>query len=176
MFIPSQQTEANTLLTHLQAFCQSNKHQLFDATLSTNAAAVIRQKVIETTNEMKQTDGIIFEASQPDFNLGKYLTLAIQFHKPILLLYQSQLPTEFITEQSRLISTKEYSLDNLDQLSVTLRDFTKLMNQQRLLYRFNLMISKDLNSYLMDKAREKSVSKADYIRQLIVNDMETVQS
>lgn len=125
--------------------------------------------------EMKKTDCLVVEASQPSFDLGRNITLAIQQHKPILLLYKNALSKEFVFGSSRLINSSQY-IENETNVDKILSDFFKKVKKQRLHYRFNLMISRDINSYLMDKARFSGISKADYIRQLISEDMNTTEN
>lgn len=173
IFIPSESAQHQSINPKIISFCEQNNHKLFDGTIDINASAeVIKKQTITLMSEIKQTDGVIFESSIPSFNQGRYLTLALQSHKPILLLYKNSLPTEFANEQNRLITTQMYEDESHINVDTAFKEFLKLVKKQRLLYRFNLMISKDLNSYLMDRARENGVSKADYIRQLIVQDMD----
>ena len=174
IFIPSESPQFQKVNQTILSFCEDEGHKVYDATIDPQFSPEKAKKLSTTLSaEIKQTDGIIFEASNPSFNQGRYLTLALQAHKPILLLYRDKLPTEFATEQSRLITTQPYNSNSIDELNTSLKEFLKIVKKQRLLYRFNLMISKDLNSYLMDKARHSGVSKADYIRQLIVQDMDS---
>lgn len=174
IFIPSEIAQDKKLNETIVSFCTSQGHKVFDATIDEKSTPDdVKKKINDLIAEIKQTDAIIFEVTQPSFNQGRYLTLALQNHKSILLLYRDNLSSEFVsTEQSRLISTYEYQKNDTISLENGIKEFIKLVKKQRLLYRFNLMISKDLNSYLMDKSREQGVSKADYLRNLIVQDMD----
>lgn len=128
--------------------------------------------IAQTTKEIKKADGIIFESTSTNFDLGRLLTLALLQHKPLLLLQMKGHEKDLELGESRLVTKKTYTKGNEKQIQSALEKFIKIIEKQRLSYRFNLMLSRDINTYLMDQAQSKSISKADYIRTLIVRDME----
>ncbi|PIZ66423.1 hypothetical protein COY14_00345 [Candidatus Roizmanbacteria bacterium CG_4_10_14_0_2_um_filter_36_9] len=125
----------------------------------------------QTMKEIKKADGIVAEVSQTNFDLGRLLTITLLQHKPMLILEPKGSTQSLELGESRLVNTKNYELDNLKKLEKNFQDFAQVIEKQRLSYRFNLMLSRDINTFLMDKAQEMSISKADYIRTLIEREM-----
>lgn len=128
-------------------------------------------KLAQITREIKKSDALVVEASTTNFDLGRLMTLAIFQHKPLLILQEKGKEQGIDLGANRLVNNKSYVLKKITDLEKKLEDFMKAVKKQRLTYRFNLMLSRDINSYLMDQAKEKSISKADYIRSLIIQDM-----
>ena len=57
-------------------------------------------------------------------------------------------------------------------IETILAGFFKTVAKQRLLYRFNFMMSREMDGFVREKAKNNGMSKADYIRTLILQDME----
>jgi len=128
-------------------------------------------KLAKITREIKKSDALVVEASMTNFDLGRLMTLAIFQHKPLLLLQVKGNVQNVDLGANRLVNSKTYTLNKGADLEKKLEDFMKAVKKQRLTYRFNLMLSRDINTYLMEQAQEKGISKADYIRSLIIQDM-----
>lgn len=128
-------------------------------------------KFSRTIREIKKTDGLVVEASSPTFDMGRIMTLAIFQHKPLLILQKKGAKVPLELGANRLVNTKTYLPEKGAELERKVEDFIKAIHKQKLTYRFNLMLSRDINAYLMEQAAEKGISKADYIRSLIVQDM-----
>ncbi len=128
-------------------------------------------KLSKAVREVKKTDGVVVEATHANFDMGRMMTLAIFQHKPILLLQQKGAGSDIELGANRLVNTKSYQAEKPAELERKLEDFVKGMKRQKLTYRFNLMLSRDINGYLLEQSAEKGISKADYIRSLIVQDM-----
>ncbi len=128
-------------------------------------------KLAKITREIKKADALVVEATVTNFDLGRLMTLAIFQHKPLLLLQQKGQEQSIELGANRLVNSKSYLLNKVPDLEKKLEDFMKAVKKQRLTYRFNLMLSRDINAYLMDQAQDKGISKADYIRSLIIQDM-----
>lgn len=127
--------------------------------------------IAQITRQVKKSDAVVVEATNTNFDLGRLLALAIFQHKPVLLLQQKGNKQPVDLGNNRLVNTKSYLPDKEAELVKKLADFMIVVQKQRLTYRFNLMLSRDINTYLMAKAQEMGLSKADYIRTLIVQDM-----
>jgi len=123
------------------------------------------------TREVKKADALVVEATSTNFDMGRLMTLAIFQHKPLLILQQRGKELQIDLGANRLVNTKSYTAEKLADLEKKLEDFMRAVKKQRLTYRFNLMLSRDINGYLMEQAQEKGISKADYIRTLIIQDM-----
>ncbi|MBP9690496.1 hypothetical protein KBD81_00285 [Candidatus Woesebacteria bacterium] len=129
------------------------------------------QPLANTTRAIKKADAIVVEATTTTFDMGRLMTLAIFQHKPVLILQRKGAGLDIELGANRLVNNKTYSEDKLPDLDRKLEDFMKAVQKQRLTYRFNLMLSRDINGYLMEQSTEKGISKADYIRSLIIQDM-----
>lgn len=150
---------------------KNNKHTAIDTSFTQD----MKNKsghIANITKEIKKADGIVIEATITNFDLGRLITLALLQHKPVLILQQRGSSTNLDLGESRLVSNKKYKDGDEKILLKYLKDFAEDVKKQRLSYRFNLMLSRDINSYLMDQATAKNISKADYIRTLIIQDME----
>ena len=123
------------------------------------------------TTEIKKADALVVEASQSNFELGRFITLALQQHKPVLMLQKKNKPNPLLVGSSRLISMENYLPEKTQDLKKTIESFFKTAKKQRLLYRFNFMMSSDMNEFLSKKAQTAGVSKADYIRNLVIEEM-----
>jgi len=128
--------------------------------------------IAQSTKEIKKADGIIVESSMTNFDLGRLLTLSLLQHKPVLLLQMKGHERDLELGESRLVTKKAYNPTDEKDIEKSVSKFIKIIEKQRLSYRFNLMLSRDINTYLMDQAQVKGISKADYIRTLIHHDME----
>ncbi len=128
-------------------------------------------KLAKITREIKKSDALVVEGSTTNFDLGRLMTLAIFQHKPLLILQEKGKEQDVELGANRLVNNKTYTLKKSADFEKKIEDFIKAVKKQRLTYRFNLMLSRDINSYLMDQATDKGISKADYIRSLIIQDM-----
>ncbi len=148
---------------------KSFKHVCFDGSFPLDENR-FENHAAQLTREIKKADALVVEATESNFNIGRFITLALQQHKPTLLLQQTPGGAPLLIGTSRLVSTKQYEDMEMDAPR-QLETFLKIAKKQRLNYRFNIMLSRDLNSYVLDKAQSQGMSKADYIRDLIVHDM-----
>lgn len=122
--------------------------------------------------DIKNADGVIIEATRPTLDIGRFIATAFQYHKPVLVLYQGTIPDTLADDSHSLMTIKEYHETKPRELEhKILSQFVTKVENRKLLYRFNLMLNKEMNMYLMDKAKKQGVSKADYIRTLIYKDM-----
>jgi len=146
------------------------KHTVIDGSF-TDHSKINSSILADTTRVVKKADAIVVEATITTFDMGRLMTLAIFQHKPLLILQEKGAGREIELGANRLVNNKTYDLEKVSDLDRKLEDFMKAVQKQRLTYRFNLMLSRDINSYLMEQSVEKGISKADYIRSLIVQDM-----
>lgn len=74
-----------------------------------------------------------------------------------------------------MITFVKYTEKAMEEMETILKPFFTDIKKKRLLYRFNLMLSREMNIFLGHRSREHGVSKADYVRQLIVRDLGTTE-
>lgn len=147
------------------------KHALVDGSFDSNTPKKA-QHIANATREIKRSDAIIIEATETNFDLGRLLTLTVLQHKPVLIFQLKGKGEHLELGSNRLVVYKKYIPEKKEDIGKSIQSFMKVVEQQRLTYRFNLMLSKNINTYLMDSAQQRGISKADYIRNLIFSDME----
>lgn len=128
----------------------------------------LRDRAQTIADAIKKAECVICEVSTITVETSRFISLALQFHIPTLFLYKEENNEMQAFEISRFLTMKKYDDATLD---VRLKEYFKQIQKQRLLYRFNLMLSHELGQYVLDKSEGKRISKADYIRQLIIRDM-----
>ncbi|MFA9289125.1 MAG: hypothetical protein ACEQSA_04570 [Weeksellaceae bacterium] len=165
------QTEANK---HLLSTLKAQDVQLLDGTYPETTDRVLLQKYeAQVVKEIKKCDAVVIEASKSTFDLGRFMTLGMQQFKPVLLLQQNEANAAPVLLTSQRLSTlHRYTLTDKKKLEEGLVSFLEDVKKQKLHYRFNLMLNDDINDYLLEKAGAKGISKADYIRNLILDDMD----
>lgn len=148
------------------------KHSIWETTLSSNPTQKSSKDAAILTKEIKKADALVVEATESNFELGRFITLALQQHKPVLMLQNENKIVPLLLGSSRLVSLETYKDENKKEMTNILASFFKTVAKQRLLYRFNFMMSREMDAFVRDKAKENGMSKADYIRTLIMTDME----
>jgi TPP-dependent 2-oxoacid decarboxylase len=167
---PPQSDHEQNRLSLITSLCKKLGVEVIPGYTKKGSGNKLQYKTISA--EIKQADGVIIEASRPTLDIGRFIATALQYHKPVLILYQGELPDVLADDTHTLVTIKEYEEPKHDHLEQKiLSSFLTKVEKKKLLYRFNLMLSKEMNMYLMDKAKTKGVSKADYIRTLITDDM-----
>ena len=166
------ETNNSEIKTQYEAICKritDQKNTLFDGAFPSDPTKH-EDHASQLTREIKKADALVVEATESNFNLGRLITIAIQQHKPVLMLQKEQKSTPVVIGSSRLIIIKPYKTN--DEITESIKDFFKIAKKQRLNYRFNLMLSRDIDVYLSEKSKDRAISKADYIRELLIQDME----
>lgn len=112
---------------------------------------------------------VIVEATIINPEISVLISRALQHHVPTLLLYRDNNPDVMVFEPSRFLTLKKYTHKSLED---RIEMFLRRIKKDRLIYRFNLMLNRELGAYVMDQSKKRKVSKADYIRSLILSDMD----
>lgn len=126
---------------------------------------------VSISNEIKNADAVIITPSISGIELGGCISLALQHRKNTLLCYSKTKPESILFSSSHLITMIKWTDKTKDQLDEIMRPFFNDTKKKKLLYRFNLMLSREMNIFLDRKSRDHAVSKADYVRQLVLKDM-----
>lgn len=159
--------------------CQKNGHDVYDdytfkhtpAILAKSSISNLKRNYKKITAKIKACDIVIAETTQSSTGVGRYIGVALQYHKPVLVLYTTYPPRALLADPTRLITIKKYNPHSIKVLEAKLHQFFIQAENKLYTYRFNIMLSNEINEYLHDKSKENNVSKADYLRNLIVNDM-----
>ncbi len=124
------------------------------------------------TQQIKQSDAVIIEATYPSIGTGHYMTIALHHLKPVLVLYQENPHGVLVGDPNRLLVLKKYTPSDDNKLHDTIKKFLATAAKKKLKNRFNIMLNDETTQYLDQEARKRNVSKADVIRTLIQKDIE----
>ncbi|MDQ6985869.1 MAG: hypothetical protein Q9M91_00240 [Candidatus Dojkabacteria bacterium] len=111
-------------------------------------------------------DAVIIDGTHPSFRLGYEATIATQHKKPTLVVSKTKDYSDLINAPYLYgaIYTK-YTISEI------VTNFLNEAKKKALRHRFNLMISDEEKEYLDQKSLFEGVSKAEYIRNLVRNDL-----
>lgn len=129
----------------------------------------------ETVKAINESDAVVLEGTYDTSSVGKQLTLALNNRTPVLILYFQNIKSnpsldKFIDSQtSKLVRKSQYTKENIKNV---LKDFFDWAEENTKLVRFNLEIDRKLDNHLRKKAGKEGSSKAEVIRNLILEDME----
>lgn len=123
-------------------------------------------------SQMLQCDGLVFEGTHSSTGAGFLLSQALQKNIPTLFLTQENYSGLYLADPNRLLLIKKYDPMDTEGLSKIVNKYLQFAENKRLSNRFNLMISDSLNEYINDKSNKLNISKADYIRNLVYQEMQ----
>lgn len=126
---------------------------------------------VSISNEIKNADAVIVPPSIVGIELGGIISLALQHRKSTMLVYNDTKPESILFSATHLITMIKFDGKDTDSLEAEFKPFFTDVRKKKLLYRFNLMLSREMNAFLSSRSREQGVSKADYVRQLVLKDM-----
>ncbi len=120
---------------------------------------------------LADSDVVVTESTFPSLMVGYILQLALQQRKYVLALYQNNPHRLLVSDSSDYLSVKRFNPKQYPQLKITLSKFLEKTKNKRLNIRFNLMIDSIIDKTLESKSKKINISKADYIRRLIEEDV-----
>src|SRR3989344_3448817 len=118
-------------------------------------------------NEIQKSDAMVVEATYPSIGVGHTMTIALEMHKSVFVLYQNEPHGLLVGDPNRLLFLKKYKPEDNQELKNIIKGFLERVNKRVLKKRFNLMIDEMEEEYLEWKSKKRKISKADCIRQLI---------
>jgi nitrogenase subunit NifH len=130
------------------------------------------ERAKDLLREMLTSDCVVFEGTRPSTGGGYYLSMALQKSIPVLFLIQEEYKGLYLASSNRLLKIKQYSPTNKKKLREIIQNFFAFAGKKRLSSRFNLMISDSMDDFLNAISKGNGVSKADYIRDLVYDEME----
>lgn len=153
---------------------------LFDNFFDINVTEVENQtreqkiKVHEKLGKLKlESDIVVIECSYRSFALGQEIAHAFRIGKPVLALYtDGQFPHLILTDAGDRLLVSEYNINTLKQV---IADGINFLNPQET-KRFTMNISAAIIDYMDRITREHHISRSDYIRNLIVSDIQKVRN
>lgn len=112
-----------------------------------------------------QSDVVIIEISQEDFQLGHEASLAIQNKRPLLCL---SIHEDFSVKiNNPYFFARKYNHYNIEEI---ITNFINSTSSKLLSERFNLFISPSQLDYLDKAARSENIGKSEYLRRLLEKD------
>lgn len=120
--------------------------------------------------QVKNSDVIVAEVTHSSMGVGFLIANALDFHKPTILLYQKEEPTNLLAnleENERLIAIKYEEKSDLKKL---LGDAIEYAAEKQDV-RFNFFVSPQIQQYLDWLAKYKRTPRAVYLRELLEKDM-----
>jgi len=120
---------------------------------------------------MKTCEAVIFEGTIPSTGCGHFLTIALQNHIPVLFLNQNRYTGLMIRDANRILKVKTYNTKDHKDLELTIKKFIQFAKGKKLRTRFNIMIDDSIENHLDYIAKARNVSRADYVRSLIYEDI-----
>uniref|UniRef100_A0A7V3J9T9 Ribbon-helix-helix protein CopG domain-containing protein n=1 Tax=candidate division CPR3 bacterium TaxID=2268181 RepID=A0A7V3J9T9_UNCC3 len=156
--------------------CEDSGHQVYaDHMLKRNYTDTDRftpkehqRDFQKLTKQIKESDAVIVEGTYPSIGTGHYMTIALNYLKPVLVLYQKDPHGVLVGDPNRLLVLKKYSIEDRENLKKKIKEFLITARKKTLKNRFNLMLDDEMVEYLDKKSKENRVSKADVVRQLVV--------
>lgn len=168
------QSQIKETFSPLISYIESKNHKSDIVSISPKksvSSAEEQDFSLSISNEIKNADAIILAPGLSGVELGICISLSMQHRKTTLVLYDRIKPESILLGSSNMISMVKYSDKIFNELDQLMKPFFTDIKKKRLLYRFNLMLSREMNIFLGHSSREHGVSKADYVRQLILKDM-----
>lgn len=123
------------------------------------------------TKQIKECDVVIVEGTAPSIGTGHYMTIALGYLKPVLVLHQNEPHGVLVGDPNRLLSLRRYSMNDKKGLEKTIKDFLRNAEKKTLKNRFNLMLDDEMIDFLERYSKQDKASKADVIRRLILERM-----
>ena len=120
---------------------------------------------------IKNADVILFETTQSDVSIGYELAVAVNLHKPVIVMYNNEksVPPNSIkgveSEKLQIIGYNDSTLEEI--LDISLENAHDSAD-----VRFNFFISPAIGNYLDWIAKNKKIPRSVYLRNLIQKDME----
>ncbi|MDD5039978.1 MAG: hypothetical protein PHY34_02400 [Patescibacteria group bacterium] len=144
-----------------------------------------KKEELERLNETGETlldkmDCIVIEGSQQDQEIGYLLAYAISLRKPLLYLVRKGTPEKiahgYLTKKNtpEYIHIVQYSAKELAQVVI---DFIEQVSSgkgfsQKPTIKFTLRITPRMERYLTAKAKQRKLTKADFLRKFLEEIME----
>ena len=114
---------------------------------------------------LQSADICIFDCSIPSLSIGYLIQKALDFNKPVIILYLDNNTPQFISgiSEDKLI-TRKYSESDIESVVNEAIDEAKHLQDKR----FNFFISPDLLTYLEVASKKVGITKSTFIRNLIL--------
>lgn len=117
---------------------------------------------------IQSADFMVVESSFPSISVGYEISMALQYRKPVLMLYSiGEPPSLFAHHEDEKILCEKYTLSTVEPI---IEDFLHFV-QGEADSRFTFFISSKQSAHLTKKAKQLRMPKSVYLRTLIDQDM-----
>lgn len=117
---------------------------------------------------IQSADFMVVESSFPSISVGYEISLAMQYRKPVLLLYcVGAPPSLFAHHEDEKILCEKYTIDTLPTIISDFQHFVEGEADTR----FTFFISSRQNAHLATQAKKLRMPKSVYLRNLIDEDI-----
>lgn len=116
-------------------------------------------------SRLNSADICMFECTLPSLSIGFLIQKALDFNKPVIILYFDQNTPQFISgiSEDKLI-VRQYTEKNIESVVEESIEEAKHLQDKR----FNFFISPNLLTYLEKASKREGITKSTFIRNLIV--------
>lgn len=121
---------------------------------------------------INESDAVVAEITYPSIMVGYLLNYSLRQRKYTLGLYQKNPHRILIGEASKFLRLKKYAINQNKRLNTIVNAFLEDIKKDSLHIRFNLMLDETTDRTLEKQSRKVKISKADYIRRLIEENVE----
>lgn len=124
--------------------------------------------------KIKEANFLVVDVTASSIGVGQEISSALSKRIPVLALQNSDVNNR---KHPSLISVKDrlfkYVIYNsTDELKTKINKFLSFSIKQNLTIRFNLMISKEIESFLRSQAAKNNIGMSEYLRTLIERQMQ----
>lgn len=130
-----------------------------------------REDNLRARRAISECDVMVVEGSSRSMGVGYLLSVGLEMKKPILVLFSNNTHGIIAGDSNRLSTVRRYNLRDGNLKSI-LRKFLASAQEKIEITRFNFQLSKYMDNFLTEEALENSISKADFLRNLIRESMD----
>jgi hypothetical protein len=113
---------------------------------------------------IQKADFIVVESSFPSISVGYEISLALQYRKPVLILYSvGDPPSLFAYHSDEKIVCEKYTLDTVGEIINEFITFVRSAADTR----FTFFVTPQIAAYLEKISKKEKMPKSVYLRRLI---------
>jgi hypothetical protein len=113
---------------------------------------------------IQKADFMVVESSFPSISVGYEISLALQYRKPVLILYSiGDPPSLFASHSDEKIVCEKYTFDTVQELIDEFITFVRGATDTR----FTFFVTPQIAAYLEKVSKKEKMPKSVYLRKLI---------
>lgn len=135
---------------------------------------IIRKKDTDiyqsSSNKISKANCVIADISEPSTTVGTIIEIAHDKSLPVLCICDEpkkhNIPTVILNRDSRFFTLKVYDKKNVESI---IQEYFQNFIKPRI--KFNVFIDSEIDNYLKRNAKRLNISKSDFFRQLVRDEM-----